>query len=214
MLVLSLNVSKSRIVQYKGLDVATGIFKTPVEGPRKVSTLRIEGDEQADLRSHGGVDKAVYAFAHENYSFYKRSLGVKKFGFGQFGENLTTEGMLEDEVRIGDRYRINDVLLEVSQPRSPCYKLAIRMGTPKALKAFIASGKTGFYLRVLREGEIQSGDVVEVESINATAPSVAQVHSLYYLDRNNVRGMRTALRCEALSPAWKNEFTNRLQGFS
>lgn len=111
MLILSLNVSKSRIVQYKGLDVATGIYKTPVEGTRKVSTLRIEGDEQADLRSHGGVDKAVYAFAHENYSFYERFLGVKNFGFGQFGENLTTEGMLDGEVRIGDQYRINNVLL-------------------------------------------------------------------------------------------------------
>ena len=214
MWILSLNVAKPRIVQYKGMDVATGIYKTSVEGPRKVSTLRIEGDEQADLRSHGGVDKAVYAFAHENYSFYEKFLGVKNFGFGQFGENLTTEGMLENEVRIGDRYRINDVLLEVSQPRSPCFKLGIKMGTPNALKACITSGKTGFYLRVLREGEIQSGDAVEVEFNNASAPSVAQVHSLYYLDRNNVCGMRIASRCEALSAVWRNEFTNRLRGSS
>jgi MOSC domain-containing protein YiiM len=176
-----------------------------------VRRLNIDGDAQADLSVHGGVDKAVYAFPSEHYSFYQDELNQTGYLPGQFGENLTTEGLIEANVHIGDCYRVGEVLFEVSQPRSPCYKFAIKMGTAEALAVMIDSARTGIYLRVLREGLIQAGDKVELEYSDPSAPSVDEVHRLYYLDRKNIDGMKRASQCEYLSQVFKDEFAERLQ---
>jgi MOSC domain-containing protein YiiM len=160
---VSVNVGLPRDLIWHGINVTTGIFKDPVRGRVPLRRLNLDGDRQADLRVHGGPDKAVYAYDLGGYEYWRRELGVD-FPFGQFGENLTVEGMPETEVRIGDAYRIGTVLLQVSQPRSPCFKLALKMERPAFLRAFLASGRTGFYLRVLEEGEIGVGDEIRLVS--------------------------------------------------
>ena len=183
---MALSVAKPRIVEYKGKTVSTGIYKTPVEGPHMVRTTNIDGDGQADLTVHGGPDKAVYAFPSEHYAVYAESLGHEPYEPGQFGENLTTEGMLETEVRIGDRYRAGEVVLGVSQPRAPCFKFAIKMGTPSAIRLCLHSAMTGFYFCVIDEGMIAAGDAIECGFINHGAPTVDDVHRLFFLDKDNV----------------------------
>ncbi|UCH38705.1 MAG: MOSC domain-containing protein [Gammaproteobacteria bacterium] len=210
MKIISLNVSMARTVQYKGQDVATGIYKSAVSGPRMVRRLNIDGDEQADLKLHGGEHKAVYAFPSEHYSFYEKALNKGPYEPGQFGENLTTEGMLEPEVRIGNRYRVGEVRLEVSQPRFPGYKFGLRMEAAEATMIYIKSMKTGFYLRVLNEGEIQAGDVIKLEFENVRAPTVEAVHKLYYFGKNNIPAMRHAAQCESLGREFRDEFENRI----
>ena len=214
MRILSLNVSKAKAITYKNGKVLTGIFKVPVVGPRMVRQLNIDGDQQADLKLHGGIHKAVYAFPSEHYSYYQRELKQNPYERGQFGENLTTEGMLESDVRIGDRFRAGSVLFEVSQPRSPCYKFGIKMGVAEALVVCINCSKTGFYFRVIEEGMIQSGDVIELEFSNDTAPTVEEVHKLYYLDKKNIAGLKHAAKCEALTQVFRDKFTNRIHKYS
>jgi MOSC domain-containing protein YiiM len=206
----SLNVAMPQSIDYKGEEVVTGIFKRAVTGSRLVRRLNIDGDGQADPSVHGGVDKAVYAFPSEHYEFYRELLGHEAYQAGQFGENLTTEGLLETGVHIGDRYRVGDVLFEVSQPRSPCYKFAIKMGTPKALALMIENARTGFYLRVLAEGYIRAGDPVERDYLNHDAPTVDEVHRLYYLDKKDIEALERAIECESLGKAFKNDFVLRL----
>jgi MOSC domain-containing protein YiiM len=210
----ALNISKPKTIVYKGEEVFTGIYKVPTIEPRMVRLLNIDGDEQADLTVHGGVDKAVYGFPFEHYSYYQEKLRQDSYEPGQFGENLTTEGMLESDVHIGDRYRIGEVILEVSQPRSPCYKFAIKMGTAEALSLCINSAKTGFYFRVLNEGFIQFGDHIEVDFTNTSAPTVEEAHRLYYLDKKNIDALTKAARCDSLAKGWRNEFKNRINKLS
>ena len=211
MRVLAVCVSKPKPVQYRRKEFLTGIYKEPVSGPRFVGKTNIDGDGQADLSVHGGINKAVYAFPSEHYPFYEELVGRGRFEFGQFGENLTTEGLLETDVHIGDRYQINDVIFEVSQPRSPCFKFGMKMGTPTAVKTCLNSCKTGFYLRVLREGSIQSGDTIARLSASESAPSVHETHRLYYFDTKNISGMQKAVQTPALSQVWKDEFESRLK---
>lgn len=210
----SLNVAVPKLVAYKGEQVWTGIYKLATEAPLMVRKLNIDGDQQADLSVHGGVDKAVYAFPREHYAYYENELGQSGYAPGQFGENLTTEGLLESRVRIGDRYRAGGVLFEVSQPRSPCYKFAIKMGTAEALAVCINSARTGFYLRVLREGEIRGGDRIELEYANSGAPTVAEIHRLYYLDRRNLDALKQAVGCDRLAASFRDEFRARLAKFT
>ena len=158
--VVSLSVGGPREVEWRGRTVRTSIFKTPVDRRLRVSTLNIEGDEQSDLTVHGGVKKAVYAYPSEHYAYWRGELPGTDLPWGSFGENLTTEGLLED-VRIGDRFRIGSAEFVVTQPRMPCYKLGIRFGRPDLLKRFLQSGRTGFYFSVSREGEVGAGDPIE-----------------------------------------------------
>ena len=211
MRIQSVNVAMPRVIEYRGEEVVTGIYKRAVTQPRLVRHLNIDGDGQADPSVHGGVDKAVYAFPSEHYDFYRELLDHEAYAPGQFGENLTTAGLLETAVRIGDRYRVGEVLFEVSQPRSPCYKFAIKMGTPKALALMIDSARTGFYLRVLSEGYICAGDPVEPDFVNRDAPTVDEVHRLYYLDKKNIAALERALVCESLASAFRDDFEARLQ---
>ncbi len=156
---LSVQVGKPRSIPQGDRTVRTAIFKEPVLFRVRVRRLNLDGDSQADLRVHGGPDKAVYAYDLSGYAHWRRKLGLE-LPFGQFGENLTVEGMPESLVRIGDIYRIGTALLQVSQPRSPCYKLSLKMGRPAFARDFLASGHPGFYLRVLEEGELGAGDPI------------------------------------------------------
>ncbi len=210
MRIVSLNVGLPKLVEYKGEQVWTGIYKVATDLPLMARKLNIDGDRQADPSVHGGTDKAVYAFPREHYAYYLQELEQQEFSAGQFGENLTTEGLLESRVHIGDRYRAGGALFEVSQPRSPCYKFAIRMGTAEALAVCINSARTGFYLRVLREGEIRAGDAIELEYANTDAPTVEAIHRLYYLDRRNLAGLEQAVQCDRLAPGFRDEFRARL----
>ena len=160
MKVISVNVSLPREVSWKGKAVTTGIFKRPVADRIIVRTLNLDGDRQADLRVHGGPNKAVYAYPSEHYPFWRRELPEMQLPWGMFGENLTIDGLLENEVNIGDCFRIGSVELIVTQPRMPCYKLNVRFGRKDIVKRFLRSGRSGFYLAVEREGEIGAGDSI------------------------------------------------------
>ncbi len=156
MKVISVNVGLPRNVPYRGRSISTGIFKEPVEGRVKVQRLNVEGDRQADLSVHGGIEKAVYAYPSEHYEFWKGELPEMDLPWGMFGENLTTEGLLEDKVNIGDKLKVGTALFIVTQPRMPCYKLGIKFGRNDIIKRFLKSGRTGFYFSVLDEGEVSA----------------------------------------------------------
>jgi MOSC domain-containing protein YiiM len=179
MKLLSVNVGRPRSVESRGRTVRTAIFKEPVLFRVHVGLTNLDGDRQADLSVHGGPDKAVYAYDLSAYEHWRRALS-RELPFGQFGENLTVEGMPETEVGIDDVYRVGGALLQVSQPRSPCYKLAMRMEMPSFLKLFLESGRTGFYLRVLEQGEIGAGDAIELVSRDPEAVTVERMTRLTY----------------------------------
>ncbi len=210
MKLLSVNVSRPREVVHNGKIVMTAIYKKPVDGRVMVRTLNIDGDGQANLQAHGGTYKAVYAYSFENYAYWQAELGRDDFGFGQFGENLTTEGIADDEVHIGDVFRIGGALLEVTQPRNPCAKIVAKMGVKDFAKRFIDSGRCGFYLRVLEEGEIGAGDRIERVKRDPKGLSVPEVNRLRNFDRDDVEGLRRALRSDALAPELRQPFEQRL----
>jgi MOSC domain-containing protein YiiM len=172
MMLLAVNVSKPRPITYRGKSVLTGIFKTPVAGRVMVRRLNVDGDQQADLRIHGGPDQAVYAYAFEHYAYWATVLGRDDFTFGQFGENFTTQGLLEEQTRTGDVLRVGQALLQVTTPRVPCVKLMAKMDDFRFAKPFLASGRTGFYLRVLEEGEVGAGDFIERVASDQSLPTI------------------------------------------
>ena len=210
MKLLSVNVSPPKEVVYGGKAVTTGIFKEPIHGRIMLGTLNLDGDGQADLVGHGGIFKAAYAYSVENYEYWKRELGRADLAFGQFGENFTVEGMPEDEVHIGDVFRVGDALVEVTQPRVPCYKLGIKMGLRGFEKMFLASYRVGFYLRVLEEGEVGAGDVLDRVRTDPERMTVREMCRLLYFEPENLEGARKALRIRALSPGWRRSFEERL----
>lgn len=161
MKVLSVNVGMPRLVEYHGEPVATGIFKKPVAGSVKVSEFNLEGDRQADLSVHGGYYKAVYVYPSEHYEFWREELPEMEIPFGMFGENLTTEGLIETSVNVGDCFRIGTAEFIVTQPRVPCFKLGIRFGRLDIIRRFAKSGRTGFYLAVRKTGELKADDKIE-----------------------------------------------------
>ncbi len=210
MKLLSVNVSLPREVEHGSETVSTGIFKEPVGDRVMVRTTNLDGDEQADLENHGGIYRAAYAYSIENYGYWRRELGRADFTFGQFGENLTVEGMMEDDVHIGDVFRVGQALVEVTQPRPPCFKLGIKMGMARFPKMLLASGRVGFYLRVLEEGEIGAGEAFELLKSDPERVSVREMSHLLYFDRENLEGAKRALRVTALSPGWRDSFEERL----
>ena len=175
MVVLSVNVGGPREVEWQGETVFTSIFKDPVPGRVRVGKFNLHGDRQSDLEVHGGTDKAVYAYPSEHYAFWRKELPGLALPWGVFGENLSTEGMLEDAVHVGDRFRVGSAEFVVTQPRMPCYKLALRFGRPDMVKRFLRSGRTGFYLAVLREGEVGAGDAIERIAQDSLRVSIAAV---------------------------------------
>ena len=211
MKLLSVNVSLPKEMQYKGRPVTTGIYKEPVEGRVMLRRLNLDGDGQGDLSVHGGVNKAAYAYTIENYEYWKRELGRDDFAYGQFGENFTVEGMTDDKVRIGDVFRVGNARVQVSQPRSPCFKLAMKMEMPTFPKLFLASCRSGFYMRVLDEGDVGAGDVFELLERDPQPLTVEDTCRLFYYDPDDLDGARAAIQVKALSPSWRQGFEERLQ---
>ena len=210
MKLVAISVGRPKEVQWRGRSVQTSIFKTPVSGRVHVTRLNIEGDEQSDLSVHGGAQKAVYVYPAEHYSFWRRELPDTELPWGAFGENFTTEGLLEDEVWIGDRYRVGSVELVVTQPRMPCYKLAIRFGRADMVKRFLQSGRSGFYLAVEREGELSPGDAIERFARDERRLTVADVVALYAADSANQPLLETASEHPSLPASWREYFRKRL----
>ncbi|BCR05374.1 sulfurase [Desulfuromonas versatilis] len=206
MKLLSVNVSKPKTIAYDGKSVTSGIFKESVAGRVMVRKLNLEGDGQADLTVHGGVDKAVYVYDLASYHYWERELGRADLAYGQFGENLTVEGLPDDQVHIGDVFRIGEALLEVSQPRVPCFKLEIKMEMPGFSRQFLASGRLGFYFRVLEEGMVGAGDTIERVKPGPEQMSVRETAHLLYFDYDNLDRLHRALRIPALSQGWRDAF--------
>ncbi len=210
MKLLSVNVCLPKEITVKERTVRTGIFKESVDRRVRVRTLNIDGDGQADLIGHGGEFRAVLVYTFENYRYWERKLDRTDFKFGQFGENFTVEGMLDDEIHAGDRFRIGTALFEVTQPRVPCYKLAIKMGIDGFYNRLLESGRPGFYFRVLEEGEVGARDPIEKVSEDPVGMSISQLSRLMYFDKDNLDGARESLRIKALSPGWRVTFEDRL----
>ncbi len=215
MRVVSINVAQPREVEWKGMLVSTGIFKEPVAGRLLLRRLNLEGDRQADLAVHGGPEKAAYGYPAEHYDFWRRELpGVLDWGWGKFGENFTTEGATEDELRIGDVLRVGSARVMVTQPRTPCYKLAMKFGRDDMIKRFLESARSGFYFSVVEEGEVGAGDVFERLTSDPASLSVADVNRLYVRDKGNRELLQRAIQLKALPEGWRNHFARRLQGAS
>ena len=210
MRVLSLSVGLPREVEWHGQMVLTSIFKKPVDRRLRVTTLNFEGDEQSDLAVHGGVDRAVYAYPSEHYEYWRKAIPQADLPLGVFGENLTTEGLLETDVRIGDRFRVGSAEFVVTQPRMPCYKLGIRFGRPDILKRFLQSGRSGFYFAVTLEGEVGAGDSIELIARADEGLTVADVVNLYTVDAENQVLLRRATQSSRLPESWKDYFRKRL----
>jgi MOSC domain-containing protein YiiM len=210
MRLLSVSVGLPREIESQGRLVRTSIFKSPVIGTIRVRTLNLDGDEQSDLAVHGGVHKAVYVYPSEHYGFWREQLPGMDIPWGVFGENLTTEGLIEDAVHIGDRLRIGSAEFVVTQPRMPCYKLGIRFGRPDMLKRFLASGRTGFYLAVLQEGQVTAGDAIDLVAQDEHGVTVADVVSLYKADATNQPLFRQASELPSLPESWRDYFRKRL----
>lgn len=206
MKLLSVNVSLPKEVSYRGKTVRTGIYKDPVEGRVRLRELNLDGDGQADLVGHGGIYKAVHGYSTENYDYWKRELSRDDFRYGQFGENFTVEGMPDDEICVGDVFRVGGTLLEVTQPRVPCFKLAMKMEMPEFLKLFMPSERVGFYFRVLEEGEVGAGDSIERVKADPEGMTVQEMFHLLYYEKDKVEGARRAMRIAAMSPGWRGSF--------
>jgi MOSC domain-containing protein YiiM len=211
MKLLSINVSRPKTVTHLGRPVTTGIFKEQVKGRVMLRQLNLDGDEQADLTVHGGVDQAVYVYSSDHYDYWQRELKRDTFAFGQFGENFIVQGMSEDAVCIGDVFRVGDAVVEVTQPRVPCFKLAMKMGLPDFPKRFMASGRSGFYLRVLQEGKVGAGDTFDRIKADPARLSVRDALRLRFFDKDNLELIRVAANIPGLSDAWRVKFMKRLQ---
>jgi len=211
MRLVSIQVGHPREVEWNGRRVLTSIFKDPVAGPVRVRELNLEGDEQADPSVHGGAEKAVYAYPSEHYSPWRRELPGLDLPWGAFGENLTTEGLTERSLAIGDRLRVGSAELRVTQPRMPCFKLGIRLGNPDVVERFLESGRSGFYLAVLREASISPGDPIEVLPESPSGVTVAEVFRLYTAKDPDPALLRRAVDATALSEGWREHFRKRLR---
>ena len=210
MRVVSLNVAQPRSVNYAGRLIDTGIFKKPVSGRLMLRSLNLDGDRQADLSVHGGPYKAVYAYPSEHYGYWKKELREKDLPWAAFGENLTTEGLSEDELHVGDRFRIGSAAIMVRQPRMPCYKLAAKFQRDDILETFLHSGRSGFYFSVEQEGEIGAGDSFELISRNHTGITIAEMNRLFVREKYNRALLQKAIATAELPESWREYFLPRL----
>ena len=203
---LSVNVGLPKDVSWQGRTVFTGVFKDSVPGSRRVGRLNIDGDGQGDLTGHGGEQRAVFVYQIDSYRYWEQELGRHDFVYGQFGENFTVDGLADDEVCIGDRYRIGSATFEVTQPRVTCYRVGIRMNDPQIPALLVSHHRPGFYFRVLEEGDVQAGDDIIKLSSGPEQMTVADVDGLLYLPGHTRQGVLRALRIPALSPGWQGSF--------
>jgi MOSC domain-containing protein YiiM len=209
--ILSVNVGLPREVTWQGKLVTTGIFKKPVKTPVMLRTLNLDGDGQADLTVHGGVTKAVYAYPSEHYGYWRAELPGVDLSWGMFGENFTTEGLLEEAVYIGDRFGISDAEVMVTEPRMPCYKLGLKFGRADIIKRFLASRRTGFYFAVVREGRVGAGDTIELIGREQQEISVADITRLYAFEKDDLETLRRAVEVEALPENWKGYLRHQIE---
>jgi ferredoxin-NADP reductase/MOSC domain-containing protein YiiM/ferredoxin len=209
---LSVNIGTPKDVTWRGKTVFTGVFKRCVSGPRRVRRLKVDGDGQGDLAGHGGEQRAVFVYQIDSYRYWERELGRSDFVYGQFGENFTVEGLGDDEVCIGDRYRIGNAVFEVTQPRVTCYRVGIRMNDPRIPALLVSHRRPGFYLRVLEEGEVEAGDVIVKLASGPEQMTVAEVDALLYLPGHPRQQLLRALRVPALSTGWQASFRALLEG--
>jgi MOSC domain-containing protein YiiM len=211
---VSVNTGLPREVMWHGRSVTTGIFKEPIESRVALRKLNLDGDRQADLTVHGGVHKAVYCYPVAHYDYWKRELPSRDFPTAIFGENFTADGLLENSIHPGDQLSVGSAELVVTQPRLPCYKLGLRFQSDDMVKRFLASGRTGFYFAVTREGEVGVGDEIKVIARDPNAVPISEITRLYITKRygdDDVTSVRRALRVAALPESWKTYFRERLQ---
>ena len=211
MKLISLNVARPRLTIYKGETINTGIFKKPVSGRIALRRLNLDGDQQADLSVHGGPYKAVYAYPSEHYGFWRRELPKMDLSWAAFGENFTTEGVGEDELHVGDRFRIGSAVVMVRQPRMPCYKLAARFQRNDMLERFLLSGRSGFYFSVEQEGEVEQGDSFQLISRNQDGITIAEMNRLFVHERYNRDLLQKAIATAELPEKWREYFLPRLK---
>jgi MOSC domain-containing protein YiiM len=213
MKIVSQNVGLPREAMWHGRTVTTGIFKEPVAGRVALRKLDLDGDGQADLTVHGGEYKAVYCYPVAHYEYWKKELPARELPMGMFGENFTTDGLSEDSAHLGDRFAVGSAEVVVTQPRLPCYKLGVRFQSDDMVRRFLASGRSGFYLAVTREGEVGAGDEIKVISRDENAVPVSEITRLYIAkryDSEDVKSLRRALQVAALPESWKEYFRERL----
>jgi ferredoxin-NADP reductase/MOSC domain-containing protein YiiM len=204
--VISVNVGRTRDVDWRGKKVTTAIWKEPVAGPVKVGRLGAEGDQQADRMGHGGEQRALFVYQVESYRYWQDFLGREEFVMGQFGENLTVSGMADDEVCVGDRYRVGGTVLEISQPRVTCYKVGIRLNDERMPALLVKHRRPGFYFRVIQEGVVSAGDGIEKLADGPGRMSVADIDGLLYTSEHPLEKLEQALRIGALSVGWRRSF--------
>ena len=212
MKIVSTNISKSKIVLYNGKEIKTGIFKIPTCDEITIDTLSIVGDEQADLINHGGEHKAVYAFSFNHYEYWNNILENSNLANGTFGENFTVSNLCEENIKIGDQFRFGTALLEVSQPRVPCFKLGIALNNKNAVKLFTKNYRTGVYFRVLEPGVTKTGDTILIEKRSTHNISIKSLFQAYF-DRSFVGSDRIfseAIELKELAPEWKEKLAKRL----
>jgi len=206
---ISVNTGGPRDIEADGQVVRTSIWKSPRAGRLQAMRLNIEGDQQSDLTVHGGPYKAVYCYPSEHYAYWRAQLPGVELPLGMFGENLTTEGLLEPDVFVGDRIAIGTAEFQVTQPRQPCFKLGIRVGRADILKRFVASGRPGFYVSVVREGEIGAGDEMRLVDRAPNSLSIHDIFALRFDDEGKQEQVKRAASIPALSPSWQEHFRNR-----
>ena len=213
MKVLSINVGLPRKVLYNGQIINTAIFKDPVKGPIMLRKLNLDGDRQADLTVHGGIDKAVYSYPVEHYDYWRKQFPDMDLTWGMFGENFTTEGLLEDAVNVGDQFEIGSAKLVATQPRMPCYKLGVRFGRMDVIRRFMTSGRPGIYFKILKEGEVKTGDKIKNIKRDKNNVTVKDIVSLY-ISKNHIdiiEMMRRAIKIRDLPEGWRYEFEQKIE---
>jgi MOSC domain-containing protein YiiM len=210
MQLVSVNVGLPRTISWKGRTVQTGIFKTPVNSRIQVRTLNLEGDGQADLSVHGGPDKAIYAYPFEHYDFWRGEFPDMELPWGTFGENLTTTGLSEEALNIGDTLRIGSAVAMITQPRLPCYKLAAKFGREEMITRFLSSGRSGFYLKVMQEGAVSAGDSIELLERDSHAVTVAELTKVYRDGTAEVSLLQRAVQVTALPESWRERFQHQI----
>jgi MOSC domain-containing protein YiiM len=213
MKLISLNTGLPREVTWRGMNVTTGIFKQAVPGRVALRKLNLDGDRQADLTVHGGEYKAVYCYSLAHYDYWTKELPGRELPMGSFGENFTIDGVEEDSVHLGDRFSVGSAEVVVTQPRLPCYKLGVKFQSDDMVKRFLASGRMGFYVAVIREGEVGAGDEVKVIARDPNAVPVTEITRLYIAKRygnDDLTSVRRALQVAALPESWKEYFRARL----
>jgi MOSC domain-containing protein YiiM len=209
--IVSLNVALPRLAVYQGATINTGIFKQPVTGPVALLTLNLDGDRQADLSVHGGPFKAVYGYPYEHYAFWRKELNDAQLSCGMFGENLTTEGLAEDDLHIGDQFEVGTAVVMVRQPRMPCYKLAAKFQREDILERFLHSGRSGFYFSVEKEGLVTAGDSFRPLTHAQDAITISEMNSLYLQEKYNRNLLQKAINTPALPQDWHDYFLKRLE---